>query len=65
MKSPITGKEMVLCSEYREMEYKKENIRFIFQYYKCVDTGEQFTTTELDELNLKQLKDVALTKNLQ
>ena len=26
-----------------------------YHYYLCQDTGEQFTTTELDELNINQL----------
>lgn len=55
MKSPITGKEMSLYREKRRVEFRKEDFEIIFHYYKCEDSGEQFTTTELDELNLTQL----------
>ncbi|WP_352422963.1 type II TA system antitoxin MqsA family protein [Proteiniphilum sp.] len=55
MKSPITGKEMPLCREKRRAEFRKESFEIVFHFYKCEDSGEQFTTTELDELNLAQL----------
>lgn len=55
MKSPITGKEMSLSREKRRVEFRKESFEIVFHYYKCEDSGEQFTTTELDELNLAQL----------
>ncbi|OJV87441.1 MAG: hypothetical protein BGO34_10185 [Bacteroidia bacterium 44-10] len=55
MKSPITGKEMPLCCEKRRVEFRKESFEIVFHFYKCEDSGEQFTTTELDELNLAQL----------
>lgn len=55
MKSPITGKEMVLCHETREAEFRKDSFNIQFHFYKCEDSGEQFTTTELDELNMNQL----------
>lgn len=55
MKSPITGKEMTLFKENRSMEFRKETIDIVFHYYKCKDSGEQFTTTTLDELNLHQI----------
>lgn len=55
MKSPITGKEMELRHEHRSLEFRKESFEILFHYYKCVDSGEQFTTTELDELNMNQL----------
>ena len=55
MKSPITGKEMLLCKEQRKEEFKNEVFEITFHYYKCEDSGEQFTTTELDEINLNQL----------
>ena len=63
MKSPITGKEMVLCREHRDMEFRKERFELIFHFYKCEDSGEQFTTTELDELNLNQLYNQYRYKN--
>jgi len=55
MKSPITGKEMTLTKERRSMDFKKETFEIVFHYYKCEDSGEQFTTTSLDEVNMNQV----------
>jgi putative zinc finger/helix-turn-helix YgiT family protein len=55
MKSPITGKEMKLTKERRSMDFRKETFEIVFHYYKCEDSGEQFTTTELDEVNMNQV----------
>ena len=55
MKSPITGKEMLLFKERRSMTFRKETYEIIFHYYKCIDSGEQFTTTALDEVNMNQV----------
>jgi len=55
MKSPITGKEMKLTKERRSMDFRKETFEIVFHYYKCEDSGEQFTTTPLDELNMNQV----------
>lgn len=57
MKSPITGKEMVLMKESRILSFRKEEFEVAYHYYKCEDTGEFFTTTELDKINLNQLYD--------
>ena len=57
MKSPITGKEMKLLKEHRLMHFRKETFEIVFHYYKCEDTGEQFTTTSLDEVNINQVYD--------
>lgn len=55
MKSPITGKEMILTKELRSMEFRKEVFEIVFHFYKCEESGEQFTTTSLDEVNMNQL----------
>jgi putative zinc finger/helix-turn-helix YgiT family protein len=55
MKSPMTGKEMILTKERRLMDFRKEEFEIIFHYYLCEDSGEQFTTIGLDELNINQL----------
>ncbi len=55
MKSPITGKEMKLTKEHRSMNFRKETFEIVFHYYKCEDSGEHFTTTTLDELNMNQV----------
>lgn len=55
MKSPITGKEMTLTKEKRSMNFRKESFEVVFHYFKCEDSGEQFTTTAMDEVNLNQV----------
>ena len=55
MKSPITGKAMKLTKERRSMDFRKETFEIVFHYYKCEDSGEQFTTTTLDEVNMNQV----------
>lgn len=55
MKSPITGKEMILTKERRSMDFRKETFEIVFHYYKCLDSGEQFTITPLDDLNVNQI----------
>jgi len=55
MKSPITGKEMVLIKEKRTLSFRKEEFEVVYHSYKCEDSGESFTTTQLDELNLNQV----------
>ncbi|MFT3738402.1 MAG: DUF4065 domain-containing protein [Breznakibacter sp.] len=55
MKSPITGKEMTLTRERRSMNFRKETFEIVFHNYRCEDSGEQFTTTELDEVNMNQV----------
>lgn len=37
------------------MEFRKDVFDVVFHYYKCEDSGEQFTSTELDELNMNQV----------
>lgn len=55
MKSPITGKEMILTREKRSIEFRKEAFDVVFHFYKCEDSGEQFTTDALDEVNMNQV----------
>lgn len=55
MKSPITGKEMKLMKERRSMVFRNKTFEIDFHFYKCEDSGEQFTTTELDEMNTNQI----------
>jgi len=55
LKSPITGGQVTLEWEWREMEFRKEHFRVMFPYYRCVDTGQQFTTTGSDGVWYAQL----------
>lgn len=60
MKSPLTGSDMILKSEQRTAVIKGKEVTWEQHFYECIDTGEQFTTTELDEINLKNINE-ALT----
>lgn len=55
MRSPITGKEMVLRKEKRTIQFRKSSFDIVFHFYYCSDSNEQFTTTPLDELNTNQV----------
>lgn len=55
MKSPVTGKEMILTKEKRSIVFRKETFEVIFHFYKCEDSGEQFTTGVLDDVNMNQV----------
>jgi len=55
MKSPYTGKEMILCKEERPFSFRKEKFTVVYHFFRCPDSNESFTTTELDDLNLNQL----------
>ncbi len=55
MKSPFTGGEATLQKEIRTMNFRKEPFQVWFQFYKCMDSSEQFTDEELDEVNINQI----------
>ncbi len=55
MQSPFTGGETKLLSQKKEFEFRREKFEVVHFYYLCMDTKEEFTTTELDELNTNQL----------
>lgn len=55
MKSPFTGKEMTLRKDERTLAFRKDEFTVVYHYYLCEDSGEQFTTTELDERNMLQV----------
>lgn len=54
MNSPITGKKMLIQIEERTIEFRKETFTIAFHYYLC-ESGEKFTSTDLDELNMLQV----------
>jgi putative zinc finger/helix-turn-helix YgiT family protein len=55
MKSPITGKEMVLKTDLVEIEFRKEKFEIVSHYYWCEESDEQFTDDLLTQLNLNQV----------
>lgn len=55
MISPFTGGETVLLTETRTTVFRKEEYEYTYICYKCVDTGETFTTTQMDIVNTAQI----------
>jgi putative zinc finger/helix-turn-helix YgiT family protein len=55
MKSPITGKEMVMKQETIETDFRKEKFEVVYHYYLCEDSGEKFEDERLAQLNLSQV----------
>ena len=55
MKSPFSGGDAKLCNEPSVLTFRKEQFRYVHQFYECQDTHERFTTTELDEANIAQV----------
>lgn len=48
MKSPITGNEMLLVSERDVWNFRGEEYPYTHKVYLCEESGERYTTTELD-----------------
>jgi uncharacterized phage-associated protein/DNA-binding transcriptional regulator YiaG len=55
MKSPFTGNEASLHHELITLTYRKEKFELFWHYYLCEDSGEKFTTLELEDLNMSQV----------
>lgn len=55
MTSPFTGGEVLQKSDIQTLTYRSQTFPVHAHYYTCVDTGETFTTEDLDALNLLQL----------
>jgi uncharacterized phage-associated protein/DNA-binding transcriptional regulator YiaG len=55
MKSPITGKEMVLKTDLIEHEFRKDKFDIVYHYYLCEDSGEKFEDERFMQLNLNQV----------
>lgn len=48
-KSPFTGGDVLLLTRKEELEYRGEKVTINRQYYKCADTGREFTDGKLDD----------------
>ncbi|MCC5906397.1 MAG: DUF4065 domain-containing protein [Balneolaceae bacterium] len=55
MKSPYTGGEVIRQINNEELEFRGEKFTISYNNYKCVDTGKEFTTRDIDELNMHLL----------
>lgn len=57
IKSPITGGRAILQKKKEEVHYRKEPFTVVQRFYWCEDTGEEFTTEEQDQVNIKLIYD--------
>lgn len=55
MKSPITGKEMVVKKEWHTMTFRKEEFNLLLHTWHCVDSGEEFEDDLFATLNYNQV----------
>ncbi|MEX0720797.1 MAG: type II TA system antitoxin MqsA family protein [Balneolaceae bacterium] len=55
MKSPFTGGETELIRERKSLVFRKESFEITHHSYWCVETGEYFTTEEIDQVNITQV----------
>jgi len=55
MKSPMTGKELIPMRELRTIPFRKEEIEIMYHFLKEPDGSDQYTITELDEININQI----------
>lgn len=55
MKSPFTGKEVPLKTRTETIIFRRESFNIVYHYYHCEESGEEFVTPELGDLNLNQV----------
>lgn len=53
--SPFSDSNAVLNRKKGVIVFRKENFEITEHYYQCVATGEEFTTDEIDQINLDQV----------
>ena len=49
MKSPFTGGKVAILSREEEVTFRGEKVKITRKYYRCVDTGREFTDSKLDD----------------
>lgn len=49
MKSPFTGGKVTILSREEEITFRGEKIKITRKYYRCEDTGREFTDSKLDD----------------
>ena len=63
IKSPFTEGNAALHKKIKSMTFRKEEYDVYDFYYKCEDTGKEFSTTETGDLTMKQLYNRYREKN--
>lgn len=54
--SPFTGGPVVLKSRLETVRFRGVEVQFTRYYYKCVDTGREFTDAKLDGRMMDDVK---------
>lgn len=49
IKSPFTGGKVIILSREEEATFRGEKVKITRKYYRCVDTGREFTDSKLDD----------------
>lgn len=49
MKSPFTGGKVAILSRQEEVTFRGEKVKILRKYYRCEDTGREFTNYKLDD----------------
>ncbi len=55
MRSPYTGRPMVLKKDKRKLSFRKEEFDILYHSFVCSDTKEEFETEDLLKINLAQV----------
>lgn len=61
--SPFSEGKAVLHKKIKKMAFRKEDFEVYDFYYKCEDTGKEFSTTETGDITMKQLYNQYREKN--
>jgi putative zinc finger/helix-turn-helix YgiT family protein len=61
--SPFTDGKAVLNKKLKKMSFRKEEFEVFDLFYKCENTGEEFSTSETGDITLKQLYNQYREKN--
>ena len=61
--SPFSKGKAVLHKKIKKMTFRKEEFDVYDLYYKCEDTGKEFSTTETGDITMKQLYNQYREKN--
>jgi hypothetical protein len=49
IKSPFTGGKVAILSKEEEVTFRGEKVKILRKYYRCEDTGREFTDSKLDD----------------
>ncbi len=53
--SPFTDGDAVLKRKVNSFEFRKANYEIVEHYYVCANTHNEFTTSDVENINLSQV----------